>query len=208
MDLGRGPTEPTPAILCITILPAFYNHFFLRGSNIMPQISWMSGGIALKLTPIEQARNFTSKLYRFFFATHKKIDIIKKYFLEKNLSWDFFHHFGKSTFSRSKIQNIRFFFETLIFFRTTFFWYPKKYFFEVEKKYFGYISRRKNPSPFEWRGFQSDSGTPSWCLSNLIQPKSRKTIKSRLRSFSKTSRFNNSETYCSIHYRIRPIWSQ
>ena len=171
MDLGRGPTEPTPAILCITILPAFYNHFFLRGSNIMPQISWMSGGIALKLTPIEQARNFTSKLYRFFFRNSQKKSTSSKNYFWKNLSWDFFIILENQHFRQIENSKYPTFFWNIDFFRKTFFWYPKKYFFEVEKKYFGYISRRKNPSPFEWRGFQSDSGTPSWCLEQFDSAK-------------------------------------
>ena len=137
MDLGRGPTEPTPAILCITILPAFYNHFFLRGSNIMPQISWMSGGIALKLTPIEQARNFTSKLYRFFFRNSQKNRHHQKIFLEKKSELRFFSSFWKiNIFARSKIQNIRLFFETLIFF--------EKLFFDIQKNIFSKL--RKNIS--------------------------------------------------------------
>ena len=81
-----------------------------------------------------------------------------------------------------------------------------KIFFGVEKNIFlnTFLDSKFRPSS-NGEVFRAIPALLRGVWSNLIQPKSRKTIKSRLRSFSKTSILNNSETYCNSPVDVRSI---
>ena len=141
---------------------------------------------------------------RIFFSTSKKIirhrkKIGKKSgkFSEKNLR--FFKKSKNKIFIKHVHMKILIFskiFENFRNFRRKVFSIEKIIFFFGVEFFFRVQLRRKNLCSFDLGYFQNDSGTPTWCLEQFDSAKIAKTIKSRLRSFSKTSRFNNSETYC------------